>query len=239
MPPFVARELERLYGSFFSTMTHFNASGRLEKISTYVAAKGGEISALFLFSMMRKKISVLNEVITVKPHDLLQFSNYIFSTYDAIQLISFHAIQIDRVQLKRPVQRINCLEDIVLRLPDSNDEYFMRLGKSTRKTIKGYTNKLKRDFPSFNNQVYHNEAADELDIRTIIELSRARLLMNGKVSTFDEAAIVRILHSVKVYGLVCVAKINGEICAGSISYRVGKNYFMHVSAHDLFYDDYR
>ncbi len=239
IPSFVEPELDRIYGNFFSTLTHFRESGRLENVSTYVVFVDGQVTAVILFYRNQRKVHVLNEVINLDQDEARQFSNYIFSTYGSVDVISFHAVQADSVSFRRPYQRINCLEDIVLTLPSVTEDYFTCLGKSTRKTIKNYTNKLKRDFPSFDSKTYMTKEANEEQIRTIIELSRVRLLASGKISAFDEEAIKRIIKSVRMYGLTCVATINGKICAGSISYRVGENYFMHVCAHDSFYDNYR
>lgn len=239
VPPYIECEIERVYGNFFSTLEQFRESGRIDNANTYVVFNGGKISTIFLFSIIDDEVRVLNEVIKVSQNDVDLFSNYIFSTYGEVDVIQFHAIDTDVAPSHRPYQRINCLEDIVLTLPHFANEYFDSLGKSTRKTIKGYTNKLMREFPTFENRTYVKQEADEQLIRTIIDFNRARMLSTGKVSAFDESAVKHIIHFVHVYGMICVATINGKVCAGSISYRVGDNYFMHVSAHDAQYDSYR
>lgn len=239
VPAYIEAEIERVYGNFFSTLEQFRESGRIDNAHTYVVFNGDKIATIFLFSINGDEARVLNEVIKVTQTDVDLFSNYIFSNYGSVDVILFHAIDTDVTPSHRPYQRINCLEDIVLTLPHITDDYFNKLGKSTRKTIKGYTNKIMRDFPSFQFKAYVKQEADEDLIRTIIEFNRARMLSTGKVSAFDEEAVKHIIHFVHVYGLICVATINGKICAGSISYRVGDNYFMHVSAHDSHYDHYR
>ncbi|MGZ5800681.1 MAG: GNAT family N-acetyltransferase, partial [Burkholderiaceae bacterium] len=239
VPSFIEAEIERIYGNFFSTLEQFRETDRIKNANTYVVFRGDKISTIFLFRIEGDEVRVLNEVIKVNQTDVDLFSNHVFSTYGSVDIILFHAIDTDVTPSHRPYQRINCLEDIVLTLPHITDDYFNNLGKSTRKTIKGYTNKLKRDFPSFENKTYVKQEADEQLIRTIIEFNRARMLSTGKISAFDENAVRHIIHFVHVYGMICVATINGKICAGSISYRVGDNYFMHVSAHDSKYDHYR
>jgi hypothetical protein len=239
VPAFIEAEIERIYGNFFSTLEQFRETDRIKNANTYVVFRGDKISTIFLFSIDEDEVRVLNEVIKVSQIDVDLFSNHIFSTYGSVDIIVLHAIDTDVTPSHRPYQRINCLEDIVLTLPHITDDYFNNLGKSTRKTIKGYTNKLMRDFPSFENKTYVKQEADEQLIRTIIEFNRARMLSTGKISAFDENAVKHIIHFVHVYGMICVATINGKICAGSISYRVGDNFFMHVSAHDSKYDHYR
>ncbi|MGZ5817662.1 MAG: GNAT family N-acetyltransferase [Burkholderiaceae bacterium] len=239
VPAYIEAELERIYGNFFSTLEQFRESNRIDHAHTYVVIEGEKISTIFLFRIEHDEARVLNEVIKIKQNEVDLFSNYIFSTYGSVDVISFHAVDTDVTPSHRPYQRINCLEDIVLTLPHTTEEYFNSLGKSTRKTIKGYTNKLTRDFPSFQIKTYITKDADEQLVRTIIDFNRARMLSTGKVSAFDESAVKHIIHFVQAYGMICVATINEKICAGSISYRVGDNYFMHVSAHDPQYDSYR
>jgi hypothetical protein len=239
VPSFVESELERLHANFFSTVAHIRESGRTKNANTYVVYEAGKITSAFLFIQEGDEVRVLNEVIKLNPHQVSQFANYIFSTYSTVDIVSFHAVDADIIVPHRPFQRINCLEDIVLELPKSPDDYFKKMGKSTRKTIKNYTNKLRREHPTFKITVYEKSDAREQDIRTIIQYNKVRMLTKGRVSAFDEEATVHIINIVKHYGVVCVARINGEICAGTISYRVGDNFFMHVSAHDPLYDRYR
>jgi hypothetical protein len=239
VPSFVEPELERIYGNFFSTIGHFKESGRIENASTYVAIEEGCITTIFLFHRGEGYVRVLNEVIKISQQDVDLFSNFIFSAYGSVDIISFHAVDTGVVPSHRPYQRINCLEDIVLTLPTMAEDYFNKLGKSTRKTIKGYSNKIKRDFPSFKISIYAKEEAEEQLIRQIIDFNKTRMLSTGKVSAFDEEATKHIIQFVRMYGLICIATIDDKICAGSISYKVGNNYFMHVSAHDSKYDSYR
>jgi CelD/BcsL family acetyltransferase involved in cellulose biosynthesis len=239
VPSFVEAELERIYGNFFSTVGHFKESGRIENACTYVAIEEGVITTIFLFQLGEGYVRVLNEVIKVSQRDVDLFSNFIFSAYGSVDIISFHAVDTGVVPSHRPYQRINCLEDIVLTLPTMAEDYFNKLGKSTRKTIKGYSNKLKREFPSFQINIYAKDEAEEQLIRKIIDFNKTRMLSTGKVSAFDEEATKHIIQFVRMYGLICVATIDDKICAGSISYKVGNNYFMHVSAHDSKYDSYR
>jgi hypothetical protein len=239
VPAYIGPELEKIYGNFFSTLEQFRETDRIDHAHTYVVFEGEKIATIFLFRIEQNEVRVLNEVIKVRQKEVDLFSNFIFSTYGSVDIILFHAVDTDVTPSHRPYQRINCLEDIVLTLPNTTEQYLNSLGKSTKKTIKGYTHKIERDFPSFQVRTYIREEADEQLIRQIIEFNRARMLSTGKISAFDENAVKHIIHFVHVYGMICVAMIDGKICAGSISYKVGDNYFMHVSAHDPDYDHYR
>lgn len=239
IPAFVEAELERLYGNFFSTLIKFKGLGSLENLSSYVVFAEGRIKTLFLFRRVGRSVQVLNEVIELNPEEVRHFADTMFALHPRAQLVSFHAVQLTQFDCDRPFQHYNCLENIVLSLPETGADYFARLGKSTRKTLQNSTNKLKRDFPSFENKILEKGEVSEAQIRAIVKLNRERMLASGKIPIIDEAGIQRIILAVRVYGFTCVATIDGEICAGAISYRVGENYFMEVCAHDGRYERYR
>jgi hypothetical protein len=78
----------------------------------------------------------------------------------------------------------------------------------------------------------------ESDIRDVIALNKMRMSGKNKLVSIDEKKINQILTHVKENGLVCIARIDNQICAGAICFRTGKNYFMTVVAHDPTYDSY-
>jgi len=239
IPTFVEAIMERLYENLFSSLVQFRIYGATTHASTYVVYKNKQPITIFLFRREGGHVRVINEVIKVHQEDVARFSTYIFDKYPSVSLIYFKAVETDVRTLPFPYQHVNCLEDIVLTLPETVDEYLSRLGKSTRKTIKGYMNKLKRDFPSFDYRIYTKDELTESQIREIIDFNRARMIKNNKTSAYDEHETERIIDLAKQCGLIGVATIDEKLCAGAICYRIGENYFMSVNAHDPAYDSYR
>jgi hypothetical protein len=239
VPPFVAAALERLYQHLYASLTKFSLDGVLANAGTYVVRQGEKEVALLLFRREQNRVEVLNEMIRLDAEDVQRFADSVFAAFEQVDVISFRAVQADISQLPYPYQRFNATENVVLTLPASEQEYFAGLGHATRKSIKYYTSKLKRSYPSFEFQTYDSKTATELQIRTIIHLNRARMAGKRKVSAIDDKELQRKLRLVRECGIVGVATIDGRICAGSISYRIGDNYFMDVSAHDNAYNDYR
>jgi len=70
-------------------------------------------------------------------------------------------------------------------------------------------------------------------------LNRLRMASKGKESTNDDDTAQRIVQLAGECGLVGAILLDGRICAGSINYCVGTNYFLETLAHDPAYDDYR
>lgn len=239
VPPFIGPALERLYGNLFSSLAYYRVFGGAERASTYVVRDGKTVVCAWLFRRYRNTVRVINEGLRLQQDDVTRFARTIFSRYPSVNIISFHAVQVQKMELPLPSQCFNCLEDIVLTLPASADAYMASLGRSTRSYLTRYLNKLKRDFPSFRFAVLADDGVDELLIRHIIDLNRLRMASKGKESINDENVTQRIIQLAGECGIVGVIELEGRICAGSINYRVGQNYFLETLAHDPQYDDYR
>lgn len=239
LPPMIEAEMEGLYHNFFASPTKFRVYNQLEKVSTYVARADGRAIAIFILRRRGKKIHVLNEQVHIPEEELTRFAKYIFGKHGAATMICFKTIDTHFRQFPYPYQRTYFTNDVVLTLPGTVSEYKQSLGKSTRENIKRYLKLLKRDFPSHAFHVYDkNEGGDEL-FRTIIDFNRSRMLGKNKVSGITGAEEDRLHALVRQCGMICTLELNGRICAGTICYQFGDNFFMRVIAHDSAFNDYR
>ncbi|MGZ5817337.1 MAG: GNAT family N-acetyltransferase [Burkholderiaceae bacterium] len=238
IPSYVEREMDRLYGNLYSSFSKIRANGSMTDVSTYVVYNGSEIVTVFLFRITNGKATLLNEVIEISEEEISRFVQTVFEKFSHVNCVSFVAIKADLEHVTFPYQRINYLEDIIVTLPESVDQYLAVLKKNTRRNIKRYTNRLKTNLPSFNYEIYVKDGIDEQDIRDIIKLNHARMSGKNNTSALGECETERMIKLVRECGLVCVARNEGKVCAGAISFRVGENYFLKVLAHDPLYNDY-
>jgi hypothetical protein len=239
VPAFVEAELERLYSNIFSSLKQFRTyCGSDTPISTYIARQDTEIVTVILFTRKAGFVRVLNEVIALDSQEIADFSAYIFETYKSVQVIDFHAVRTDIENSPYPFQSYDCLEDIVLELPATENEYQSQLGKNTRRNLKRYSERLYKDHPSFEFTVYEKEQIQDEHIHAIVRLNKARMAEKNKESIIDDPETARIIRMVRAYGMVGVARIDNVICAGTISYAIGNNYFLSVLAHAPEYDAY-
>ena len=239
VPPFVESAMDGLYESLFSSLSLIRIYGSVDLVSTYVVREAGKVIALFLFRRERSKVFVCNEVFKVNAAEVTRFADYIFSRFARVSVISFRAVENDINRLPFPYLRFNTLEDIVLTLPDCEDAYVASLGKATRRTIRSNMNRLLRAHPSYRFEVYDNENIREHDVRAIIQMNHARMAGKDKVSSYSEDDAQRIYALSRICGLVGVLLLDGRICAGAVSFRIGDNYFMSLAAHDPHYDSFR
>jgi hypothetical protein len=240
IPAFVAEELPRLYGNIYSSLAQWQTWGALESdFHVYVVRRGQRIETLLVYRIEGTTARVLNEGIRLDGATTEQFAEYVFGACPHVAAISFHAVRSRFEMLRFPYQRFNCLEDIVLDMPATAEQYLASLGGATRSYIKRYLNKCKRDFPGFAHEVHVDGEIDEQTVRDVIELNRWRMREKGKHFGTDHAEIARIVRLARQCGLVSVIRIGGRVCAGTVNYEAGGNYFLEVIAHDPAYNDYR
>lgn len=239
VPAFVEAELERLYGTLFSTLAYFRACGGLDGVKTYVARRNGVVSAVFLFRREGERVQMINEGMVLDADEIRRFAQHMFHAPDPAGVIVFHAVQTASTLDGYLHQRYFCAEDFIVELPDTPEAYLARLGSATRKNIKRHKNRIERDFPSFQHRMVDGRTVDEQHVRTIIELNRARMAGKNKASFIDESVTQEILRLTRECGVVYLATIDGRVCAGTIIFRVGSSYISKVNAHDPRYDDYR
>jgi hypothetical protein len=241
IPSFIDPELERLYESLYSTVGEFKSrpNARSAELDTYVERQGGKLRTILVLQRHCTVVNVLNEVLAIDEQDIRRLASFLFAEFPSVSVISFHAIRTNIANIGFPFQHFNILEDIVLALPPGQDEYLASLGKSTRKTIKYYTNRLMRSFPSFRYQIYSRHEISREHILAIINMKSARMAEKDKVAIDEEKDVDGIWELACQYGVVGVATIGGHICAGWIGYRIGRHDFMSVSAYDGKYDEYR
>lgn len=237
--PHFDQELDRLYGSRYSCGAHFDIYGTDINTHVYVAHEAGGATAIFLFRLEKGRVTVLNEGITVRPLDANRFASYVFRKHASISAVSFRFVDASDQRYCFPRRRILGDTDMLYVLPASQEQYRAALGSSTRSNLNNHFNKLRRDYPTFKVDVYEGAAAPQQHVRRIIALQRLRMGDAGKVSMVDPAEEERVCACVARSGFVVILSIDGQLAAGSINYRLGRNFSARVISHDETFGKYR
>ena len=238
VPDFIVSSMENIYQSIFTTVARMRIYGALNNASTYVVRDGEKIRTVFIFRREKNRIIVSNEQINIESDEIKKFADAIFYKYKEISCISFYAVGTDFDIFPRPYQKLNCLEDIVVQLPRKAEDYLRNLSENTRASIRRSQKKLKLNFPSIQFETCCKEDISEEQIRGIVALNRARMSAKKRRFHYDEDAIQKMMELIRAYGCVMIGKTISGMCAGTICYRVGEHYFMHILAHDPKYDGY-
>lgn len=238
IPGFVEGELQRLYGHIYSSLSFIRIFDGADQVSTYVARHGATPTVILLFRIGRRRIEVLNHTIPIDPVELRRFAACVFERFPPVGVISFKAVHTDLANFFYPVQRGHAMEDIVISLPATADDYTARLGKSTRHNLKRYQAKLEKNFDSVSFQSYEKEEIDEKIIYDLIRLSETRVTAKNVNFGINGEQARRIVELTKLCGVVDVIWVDGQLCAGSVSFRIGASQKAEVIAHDEKYNDY-
>jgi hypothetical protein len=239
IPAHAEAALHALYGTVHSSMPHFRVYGGLDDASTFILWNNREIIAIFFYLVEGNKVRIVNEGIETDELAVTQFANFIFHRNKSVEIISFSSVAHRIKQLEFPFSQCFCTDDSVINLPDSTDAYLRSLGKATRKNMKQYLNRIKRDYPTFEFRVHDGKTVDEPLIREIVSFNRIRFEKKGKSSGITASDEERIVQMIRTCGIVGSISIDGRLCAGALVYCIGEHYHSWLKAHDPAYDEYR
>lgn len=238
IPSTIEMQMESLYQNIFSTFARIRAYENNNGICAFTFSENQRILSILAYRLTKNKIAVLNEQIPLNAREINEFAKCMFSRFNDVATIYFKAIKTDVQKLKYPYHAINFTNDIVLSLPDSEEEYLARLGKSTRENIRRYLKILKRDFPNFSCDASERDAGSREYFEKIVDFNRTRMALKDKVSGISNLEAERLWKLVTTHGFIVSITIDGQVRAGTICYRVGSNYFMRVVAHDSAFNEY-
>lgn len=238
LPPSVDAELQGLYNNIHSTLAHLRIYGGLADVThTYIERRHGNALAVFLLCMDGDTVRVVNEGMRIGEEELERFAAHVFARWPGVRAIAMHAVQSEVARLRMPFQQYVCTANIVLPLPATTEEYVASLGKNMRRNLRRYSDKLKRDFPSFGFEVFEKDAASEQHIRDIVDLNRARIAGKNIRYALDPE-VENVIALARQCGMVVVMTIDGRVAGGSVGYFAGDTYFFKVISHDPKYNDY-
>jgi hypothetical protein len=240
IPTWLEDELARCYGSLYSSLPLLRVYGSLQPdVSVWVLRSDERAEAIFLFRVRSSVLTVLNEGMAVQASHVCAFSRWVFANYPTVNVLEFSSIEWQGgSSLRGPQQHFQQLENIVLTLPASVQDYHAGLSKNLRRNLKRYGERMRSDHPDYAWSVHEGADAREADVRAIIGLNVERMASKNKVSAYDENETARVVALVRQCGLVGVGRAGGKVCAGAISFRTGAHYALSVIAHDPSFNEY-
>jgi hypothetical protein len=244
VPEFAAQALDRLYGSLYASFSHLSMSDTAQPAPhTWVGYRHGEVVGVLLFRLRVDQVFLLTEMFCLGQAVADAFSRAVFARFREIKTIHFNAISLSGPLTGWPLQHYAFSENYVIRLPQTVDQYRASIGKSTRKTLRGYGNRLHRDFPDFSWDVRAVGEMRAHELRSVIRqlhrFKRDSLAARGKLTEISRRETARLLILARHAGLIGIARIGDRVCGGSLACRIGGNYVMLLSAADPALASYR
>jgi len=232
VPPSLGAELDRLYQHIHSSLRHYAVARRARDAYAYVARRGDEPVAIFLFEREHRSIVVFNEMMQVPPEEIERFANYIFRHFPSVARIAFSKIGKDIGVLALPWQQYKIFEDIVVSLPDTPDAYLSRLGAKLRHNIRHQMKAIAADFPGFSFETYEYGAIAEDHVADLIALKKVNIDEKRIAFGIKPEEAAWMIGRAKTDGLLIVALLDGKVCGGSLSFRLGDHYFSLLNGYD-------
>ncbi len=244
VPAFAADALDRLHGSLYASFRHLALCDAARPTPhTWIGYRRGEVIGVLLFRMRGLQAVVLTEMIDLGQEVVTEFCRAVFSRFAYAEVVCFNAVSIPRPLSGLVLQQYVFSENYVIALPERVDDYVDALGKSTRKTLRGYGNRLRRDHRDFRWEVSQGPGmrCDGLRrlIRQLQAFKRASMALRGKRAELSRRDCARMMQLMLQSGLIGIARIDGRVCGGSLACRVGDNYVMLLSAADPALESYR
>ena len=244
VPEFAAQALDRLHGSLYASFSYFCLNDTAQPAPhTWVGYRNGEVVGVLLFRVRFDQALVLTEMFCLGQAVTDAFSRAVFTCFREVKTIHFNAISLSDSLIGWPLQYYAFSENYVIQLPPSVDQYLASMGKSTRKTLRGYGNRLQRDFPNFSWEVRTVSEIRGHELRSVIRqlhrFKRHSMAARGKRAEISRRETALQLMLARNAGLMGIARIGDRVCGGSLACRIGDNYVMLLSAADPALASYR
>ena len=236
LPSWLDEALVALHGNLYSTLQTIRLFNPGAAPGAFVMRGHGAPVQIIVFANAGRRVDVLNAVIRLSEEEMRLFARELLARYPRVSAIAFQPSHAEVGGLSFPHQSGVVQEDIVVTLSATVDAYRMRLGGETRRNLKRRIEQLKREYPSYSFDARAGGDVPDDWISEILRCHHARMAGKNKVSGIDSEYERTIRVLVRLFGVVGVVTIEGQIAAGAIGYRVGPNYFLHVIAHDPRYD---
>lgn len=232
VPPALEADLVGLYHHINSSLCHYAVARRARNAYAYVARRGEQPLAIFLFQREGRSITAFNEMMEIAQEEIQRFAYYIFGRFPSVARISFSKIGKGIGPLCLPWQQYRSSEDIVVSLPATPEAYLSRLSAKTRHNIKHQTKAIHADFPGLSFETYEDAAIPEHHVSGLIRLKKANMDEKRIKFGISPEESSWMIERAKTNGLLVVALLDGTVCGGSLSFRLGDHYFSHLNGYD-------
>lgn len=235
VPAGSADELPGLYGSLFCTEPWFRIFDDAADAGACILEQPRHV---LLFWRDGDSIEVLNKAFPIAAADAERACRALFRALPSARRIHLE-VMFPPAELPLPKRVLYSSEDMVIDLPATVDEYYASLGKRTRKNVRNFENRLRREHPDTTTSVsVVGERAQELvDQFLAWHLVRAeqRGIVSGYVSKPRQAAQTTAL--VREGAEAQVTTIDGQPVALEFVFYVGPDASLYAGSFDNTYSD--
>jgi hypothetical protein len=230
VPEGVLDELPDLYGSLFSTETWFRIVDQTEPSGACILQDPRHV---LLFRAAKDTVDVLNKAFPMAPADAGRACAALFRALPRARRIHLEVL-FPPAQLTLPKRALYWADDLVVDLPATVAEYTASLGKSTRKNLRNFENRLRRQCPDVTTETFvvgdRSEAVMALFLRWHLARLGGRGIVSGYESRAEQPAQVAAL--IGELGRAQVTTIEGSPAAIEFVFHVGREATLYAGSFD-------
>lgn len=237
IPDELFAELPELYHSLFSTREWFESHETWRPVGACVLDEPRHV--LILGDEGSRTLRVYNKTFAMAPADVVRACRAIFRASPQTNRLHFNVGFPPRL-LGLPLRELGHTDHYVVPLPATMQEYEASLGKSTRRNLRLYDNRLRRAHPEASSEVYvpdAGQAAALLD--RLVAWKIARFSARGRTTYWETRrdehdALLQLLLTAG--GVAQVTLIDDEPAAVTLIFFTGGTATAQEWAHDPRYE---
>jgi hypothetical protein len=224
------------YDSYITTCRYVEVYCSTFDIHHMLVYDDGVLVDLLMFGNAGATSKCLNALVTIDQNVFDACIKKVFEIYPTIKKVVVDA-SYKSYELRRSVL-FYVSDNHILDLPATIDEYYSKLGSSTRQTIRNRRSKLMRDYPAAEFVAKFGSEIDKAIVDKIILLNIEKMILKGRTPRIDTVYNENLYKYAQHYGLAVYLEIDGEIVAGNISTILNKGVFGSITAYNNNFSKY-
>lgn len=229
VPVSLTDALAGLYGSCYCLVDHFELMDRPANVNACVLEDPRHV---VLFTCGGRDVVILNQLFAIDGTAARRVCESIFRALPNVRRVRINGFEVDPFDIGLPYRTLWTATDLVVPLPPSVEDYEQGLGRSTRKNLRRYMNRLSKNVPEFAFEVREKRAIGRGLVAQIVAFNRVRMEVSGRISGISELDEQLLGKMLAGHGFAGVLKVQEKVIAGCLGTAVGSSYFLHVQAFD-------
>jgi hypothetical protein len=236
LPPGLFDELPGLYSSIFSTMEAFTAWDEVTPTGVVVLDSPRQV---IFFSHSGDTLDVLNKMTVISPADVQRAGRALFRALPQVRRIHFE-VMFDPRRLRVPKAKLFWTDHMVIDMRDSGGNCFTWLGGSTRRNVRKYENRLRRDHPDVSTEVVSAKDRSRELFDQFLGWKIDRFREQGRVTVWEDRPEIvgRFVELLRLRGEAQLTSIAGRPVAVVFLFPVGEAMYAMQAAFDTEYERY-
>ena len=227
-------ELPVLYASLFSTKNWFDAYFSGPATGCCILDDPRHV---LVFRREGGTVEIYNRMFAIAPCDAERACRALFRAFPFVHRVRLHVLFPPR-ELRLPVRDLGGRDHMMLELPETAEAWEASLGKSTRRNLKLYENRLRRAHPDALTEVIDpaSRAAELLDL--LVAWKVARFSARGQTTYWESRPeeYALMLELLRRDAEVQITSINGRVAAIVVLFWNGSGVCAQEWAHDPDYE---